>query len=165
MLRFFFISSLRINLSKLLPNIKRIINAPLVEKTMFLEAACYLTSASLLIRFVPFRHVARLIGQPMRESAYELSEQKATIASIISQAIRRANGRLPWEHKCLVQAIAAKWMLTRRGVSNTVYFGVKNKTEEELFSAHAWVRSGRTIVTGAKGAGEFSIIATFSQVR
>ncbi len=92
-----------------------------------------------------------------------LQPHEKNVAFDVSKSIERANRLLPGHHKCLVQAIAANWMLKKRKVSNTVYFGVKSQSDDKKFTAHAWVRSGDTIVTGESGSNEFSIIATFAQ--
>jgi hypothetical protein len=60
----------------------------------------------------------------------------------------------------LVQALAAKIMLTRRGICSTLYLGAA-KAGEGL-AAHAWLRSGSVIVTGGPGRERFTVISTFA---
>jgi hypothetical protein len=70
-------------------------------------------------------------------------------------------GYTPWNSNCLVQTIAAKLILQRRGVSSTLYLGVAPDTHEAL-QAHAWLRSGSIILTGAPGHRRYTVIATFT---
>jgi hypothetical protein len=50
-------------------------------------------------------------------------------------------------------------MLRRRGIHSTLYLGVDRATG---FDAHAWVRVGRVIVTGAPEHRRFSVVSTFA---
>lgn len=48
----------------------------------------------------------------------------------------------------------------KRGIESTIYFGVAK--EEEKLKAHAWVRSGATIVCGKRGMNQFKVVGTFT---
>jgi hypothetical protein len=63
--------------------------------------------------------------------------------------------------QCLVQAVAVTWMLQRSDIPSTLYFGVAKDTGGGL-KAHAWVRVGEKILTGAKEREDFSVVATFA---
>jgi hypothetical protein len=80
----------------------------------------------------------------------------------IGRAVVTMSRHTPWESQCLVQAIAAKMMLRRRGVPSTLYLGV-TKDDATGLSAHAWVRSGDVVLTGAAGRERFTVIATFAE--
>lgn len=62
---------------------------------------------------------------------------------------------------CLVQALAATWMLQRRGIPSTLYFGLAKETDGEL-EAHVWVHSGTQVLMGAKRRHDFTAVATFA---
>lgn len=66
---------------------------------------------------------------------------------------------LPWKPVCLPQALAAKKMLHRRGISSTLYLGVDPARD---LDAHAWVRVGGTIVTGGPRPDRFAVVSTFA---
>jgi hypothetical protein len=53
-------------------------------------------------------------------------------------------------------------MLRRRGVPSTLYLGVM-KDDTAGLSAHAWVRSGDVVLTGATGRERFTVISTFTE--
>jgi hypothetical protein len=64
---------------------------------------------------------------------------------------------------CLPQAVATQWMLKRRRIAGTLYLGVaKDETQPEKLAAHAWLRCGTFILTGAAGHRQFTVVATFS---
>jgi hypothetical protein len=58
----------------------------------------------------------------------------------------------------LPQAIAAKFMLARRGCTSTLHFGVA-RDERAALIAHAWLEAGGFIVVGEDGVENFAPIA------
>lgn len=128
------------------------------------EAAGCLVAARLAVWFVPFRRLATGLGDKMVESPAEDTEPQRATATRIGWAVRALGRRLPWMSQCLVQAVAATWMLQRRRIPSTLYFGLSKDTDGEL-KAHAWVRSGTQVLTGAKGRHGFTVVATFAEPR
>lgn len=113
-----------------------------------------------MILLVPFRFIATRLGRKMAESPQENPGQAKYIRRI-SWAIEAVAGRTPWESKCLVQAIAAKMLLRRKGLHNTLYLGV-SKGEDGSLIAHAWVRAGDRYVTGGDVRMNYTVVATFA---
>lgn len=128
------------------------------------EAGGCLVAARLAVWFVPFRRLATGLGDKMAESPAEDIEAQRAAAARIGWAVRALGRRLPWMSQCLVQAVAATWMLQRRRIPSTLYFGLAKDTGGEL-QAHAWVRSGTQVLTGAKGRHAFTVVATFAEPR
>lgn len=82
----------------------------------------------------------------------------------IGWAIQAAAVRTPWESACLVQALTGMIMLSHRGIGATLYLGVaKEESNPESMAAHAWLRCGDTVLTGAVGVERFSVISSFSR--
>lgn len=132
---------------------------PLAEYTLFAEAWIFLAIARLMLIFIPFRKVAKLLGRAMYEAPATILPDPA-VPSRISTAIQRAGRRSPWRTKCFEQAVAAKIMLKLRGITSTVYFGVNNSTPGRML-AHAWLKSNSTTVTGGPESKDFTIISWF----
>ena len=65
-----------------------------------------------------------------------------------------------WASRSHFCAIAARAMLGRRGVPGTIYFGLRRDAGE--LEAHAWLRTGRYVVTGAAGMSAFTVVGTFA---
>ena len=83
-------------------------------------------------------------------------------AGLVGWAVQAAARRTPWDSACLAQALTATWMLKRRGGSGVLYLGVRQEIgERKEFQAHAWLRSGPRIVTGAAGHELYQVIARF----
>ena len=68
----------------------------------------------------------------------------------VGWAIGVASRHLPVSTTCLVDALAGDVMLRRRGLESNLHFGVRapDHTASSQLTAHAWVESGGTIVTG-----------------
>ena len=95
----------------------------------------YLAKAMLVL--LPFRWCLRL----MREKGVMDHVPAPEELLQIKRAVGRANKLALWKNVCLVQSVAARWMLRRRKISSEVIFGVKPGEEKTHIMAHAWVNS------------------------
>lgn len=134
-----------------------------IEQLLLLEAFALLGVARLLVLTIPFRWLAVSLGKHMRESAPQAKPADLQQARLIGQAIRSAANNSPWESVCLPQAVTGQWMLKRRYIVATLYLGVvKDDNKPEKLAAHAWLRCGDLILTGAAGHRQFTVVSTFS---
>jgi hypothetical protein len=131
------------------------------EWRLWKEALIWLGVCRLAVLLLPFRWIAPYLGRAMVESPYE--ETPATQAQVqhISSAIHIMSRYTPWNSNCLAQAIAARVLLRRRGLLGTLYLGVNHDANHAL-QAHAWVRSGTVIVTGAPEHQHYTVVALFT---
>jgi len=113
---------------------------------------------------VPFRRIARWLGTPGVESPQTVEPQAAAAAALVGWAVSALGPRVPWDGRCLAQALAAAAMLRRRGVEGTVTFGVREEQASQ-FTAHAWLRVGSHVVTGAAGHHGYKAFTTFARGR
>jgi len=134
------------------------------EWRILAEACACLVAARVAVWFVPFRRLASGLGDKMSVSPSEDIETHRATSDSIGWAVRALGRRLPGMRQCLVQAIAVTWMLKRRQIPSTLYFGLAKDEGGEL-EAHAWVRSGTRVLTGAKGRHKFKVVATFAESR
>lgn len=134
-----------------------------IERFLLIEAFLLLGLARFLVLTLPFKWLARTIGTHMSESGQDINVIDFRFAQIIGQAVRSAANNTPWQSVCLPQAVVGQWMLKRRNIPGTVYLGVAiNKTIPDKLSAHAWLRCGSAILTGADGHRQFTVVSTFS---
>lgn len=124
--------------------------ARLLAESLFL-----LATARLVVRLVPFRVYARMMGR----DADSPTAPAPDAAHRVGRAIASVSGHVPWRCRCLEQALAAKAMLRLRGISNTLYLAVARETALE---AHAWVRSGDVCVTGQAEFDRYTVVARFA---
>lgn len=134
-----------------------------VKRRLLREALANLFMARAALACVPFRRMAAWMGAMDAESASEIPDGQMQIAADISWAVQAMASRVPWDSRCLAQAMAAYRMLLKRGIPSTVYFGVK-KDPQVPISAHAWLRCGPCIATGEAGHLDYRVLCKFSRV-
>ena len=78
----------------------------------------------------------------------------------ISWAVQAVGSRLAWSNLCLVNAVAAKLMLRRRGISTQLFLGLAKDGEQNL-EAHAWLSCGDLFVTGETDHERFVVMTSF----
>jgi len=121
------------------------------------EASALLVWARLLIAFVPLRHWRKQFGELAAHGASHpaLSEAERETARLVVHAIDRAGRNLPFAFICLPRALAARWMLARRGVDSQLYIGVGRSDAGET-SLHAWLKAGEDWITGYQESISYS---------
>lgn len=130
------------------------------DKRLYVEAILISTTIKLMINCFPFRWYAPYLGKQHLVTSDDNIEHSYPVIFRISQAIVRSQKTVPWQNKCLVNAITAKIMLRKRGLQATLYLGVNKKNEE--MAAHAWLRCGSFFVTGKREMGKFTVVDTFA---
>lgn len=134
---------------------------PRSRKKILLEALIALAVARTAMALLPFRRIAAWLGAPGTESPATATAEQIHIAHEVGWAVGVLGRRVPWDGRCLAQALAATGMLRRRGLEGTVSFGASQTGSE--FEAHAWLRLGPSIITGGPGHQRFNTITTFSR--
>src|SRR4051812_21625058 len=110
--------------------------------------------ARIAIGVQPFERIAGWLGlstqEPTRSGGGALAEQ-------VGEAVRRGARRTPWESTCLAQALACAAMLRWRHLPGALYLGMM-KDAAGQFQAHAWVRSGESILTGGTDLQRYTVV-------
>ncbi len=133
------------------------------EKRLLCEAFILLGVARLAVLVLPFRLTALTLGRHMKEHNGLLEPNNMQTARMVGRAVRSAARHTPWQSSCLPQALTARWMTRCRHIPGTLYLGViKEKNPSETMAAHAWLRCGQAILTGAGGHHQFTVVSTFS---
>jgi hypothetical protein len=145
----------------LLRSLHRYLRRPWGERLLLLEALACLGLARLAVLSLPCRWLFPLLGQRRRETVAADTPTLHPTLQAVARAVAATSPHTPWESACLVQAIAAKLMLKRRGLPSTLHLGVAK--EGNRLMAHAWLRSGSVILTGGAGRQRFTTISTFSE--
>jgi transglutaminase-like putative cysteine protease len=134
------------------------------QRSLLWEAFASLAIARIVMACVPFRRIAAWLGTPGAESPAAVTPEIDRTAEGIGWAVSALGRRVPWDGRCLAQALAATAMLRRRGVEGTVSLGVRDGESAE-FEAHAWLRVGSRVVTGGAGHEQFKALTTFARGR
>lgn len=127
-----------------------------------------LMAAALALKFLPFRRVVRWGGfhasQPRPGKQSSLPARHPGSPGQVGHAVQRAARHLPLELVCLPQALAAQWMLRRRGIASTLHFGMaKSAAGERPMEAHAWLTVAGLGVVGIAASQGFTEVARFSR--
>lgn len=100
-----------------------------------------------MLKILPFERIIQMFGNP--------SEPNKTIPQQLLFDIKEAVGisgqLIPWKNKCLVRSLAARRMLSRRGIPSKLSLGVLH-TGIKKMSAHAWLTCDSQEIT-PRGSG------------
>jgi hypothetical protein len=133
------------------------------QRWLLLEAGLTLAATQAAIRLLPSRWIISRLGHPVVASPEApVSAEQVQRAQQVGWAVQALARFLPWDAKCLAQALAGKWMLQRRRLPSILYLGVDHG-EEKWLEAHAWLGCGTEIITGEPQHKRFKIIAAFRE--
>lgn len=133
------------------------------KKKLLIEAYIYILIAFVFIRITSFKNYSLLFKKKEAISNTYSTEKINLLKKEIYSAIKIAAKYTPWKSICYDQSIAAKIMLNKRNIENTLYIGTGIEDNEYIF--HAWVESQGYIVAGRGEINQFTIIAQFPTTR
>jgi len=143
-------------------DLKRYARISRARRGLLWEALAALALARMAMVFLPFRRIASWLGTPGAESPATATAEEIRVAQDIGWAVGVLGRRVPWDGRCLAQALAATGMLRRRGLEGTVTFGAR-RGDSAGFDAHAWLRMGSCIVTGGPDHQRFKTFTSFAR--
>ncbi|GGI95733.1 lasso peptide biosynthesis B2 protein [Paenibacillus hunanensis] len=144
-----------------LDKLSKLRSYPADMRRLMLEALIALAWGRVL-KQLPFARVSPSLGDYMKETSYESEREQHRQTVQISRALHLVSPHVPWEAECLVMAFAAQRMLNRRRLSSTLYLGMR-RDEQGKTAAHAWLRSGRFYLTGAKELEQYTVVGQFAK--
>ena len=145
-------------------DLKRYARIPRTRRRLLWEALGALTIARGAMALLPFRRIAAWLGTLGAESPATAAPEEIRSAEEVGWAVGVLARRVPWDGRCMAQALAATGMLRRRGLEGTVSIGAC-RGESAGFDAHAWLRLGSCVVTGGPGHQRFKTVTTFARSR
>lgn len=92
------------------------------------------------------------------ESGEDETMEHYKYAKAVSICVNHVCNKTVWESKCLVRALTAQKLLKRKSIPSTLYLGCG--MHDGKMVAHAWIRCGRMIVTGASEE-EYAVVDKF----
>ncbi len=129
-----------------------------LPRALLAEAALCVGAAVAATRVLPFRRIAAFCSVERRAGVCASAHREQTIRGV-ARSVEVVARHLPLRAECLQQALAAQYMLRRRGIATVLTLGVRRNGDQEL-QAHAWLTDGTTLVIGGP-AESFSSIAAF----
>lgn len=114
------------------------------------EAFLLLALAYSLIRWVPIRRWRRWLGPMDGGKPASLAASQQSDALAIGALVEQTGNAAPFAAKCLAQAMAARWMLARRGIATQLCLGARKGQDWRSHDLHAWLMAGDKCVVGAE---------------
>lgn len=137
------------------------------RRALIVEAVAWLLVLRLALWLVPFPRLARGLGAfvapddpRVAAAGAATTADAARLARDVSWAVTRGAVHAPFKAVCLPQAMAARIMLNRRGVSSVLRFGAA-RTRSGPLAAHAWLDAAGVKVAGYPAARDFAPLACF----
>ena len=147
--------------------LRRLVRMAPERRALLVEAALCLVLARAALVLVPFPRLARRLGRFVPPSDARVSHARSEgspdhvrLASEVAWAVTRAARHVPFSAVCLPQAMAARFMLARRGVDSVLHFGAAKGRDKPL-DTHAWLDAAGVEVTGYPASADFADIACF----
>ncbi len=131
------------------------------DRLLLIEALLCQVVALAAVRALPLRVWASRLGEFNRESPEEEDADVHAVADRIAWAVDRTGRLVPWHATCLMLAVTAMLLLKRRSIPYTLYLGVVTAQRAgENMEAHAWLRCGKDVLTGASEMDRFRPVTT-----
>lgn len=137
--------------------LKTFLRMPLGQKLMIPRILVLMAYYKYQVHHRPFAVLAPKIGTLGFETTVETPPRSAWLVHELMESMFR---HLRWKDTCLIRALTAKRILNSKGEKCTLYMGVA-KEEGQSMAAHAWLRCGKLIVTGADSMAGFTVTAYF----
>ena len=113
-------------------------------------------AARLLVWALPYRLLRAVLGGSAARATTGRDPWDArAVGRRIGADVARA-ARLVPRATCLVQALAAQWLITRSGASAALRFGVA--PDGDGVEAHVWIESGGQVVLGGDHRERFTAL-------
>lgn len=135
------------------------------RQALVVEAALLLLAARVVLLVVPFQRLARgwgsfVVPTEVAPMNHAVSPDARRIAIAVGWAVRATASVMPTKAMCLQQAVTARWMLARRGITSIIHYGA-GRDESGALVAHAWLDAAGEEVTGHPVASIIAEIGAF----
>jgi Transglutaminase-like superfamily len=136
--------------------------------SMFLMLRVYVLLIFMrgVISILSLGSITARLGVPMQETPKDgVREDQLRYARRVGWAIRGAARRTPTNSNCYPQALTAWWLLHRKHIPTTFYYGAAFEEDGTALQAHVWVRCGPLVVTGGGQGRRFAPLTWFADMR
>ena len=137
--------------------LKTFIRLPLKLKLTIPRVFVLMAYYKYCVHHRPFSELAPKIGTPGYETPLVTTSREARAIHELMESMFR---RIRWKDSCLIRALTAKRILNSMGERCTLYMGVAQK-EGQPMTAHAWLRCGKCIITGADAMAGYTVTGIF----
>ncbi len=129
------------------------------RKRLFFQAVAGLIFYRIAIRHRRLKSLLAALDSSLGESSENAPDADMEIANQVAWAVASAANHLPLQFVCLTRALAGMRLLHKHNIGSTLYLGASGPPDD--FKAHAWLRCGRSILTGEKESRRYQTLAAF----
>ena len=105
-----------------------------------------------VVRTFSLETITARLGTPQVETPIDgVPDEQLAYARRVGLTIGKAAPTTPTNSNCYPQALTAWWLLHRRHIPTTIYYGAAFDEDGTALEAHVWLRCGHLIVTGGGG--------------
>jgi hypothetical protein len=161
---------LKRNLSALWRKLKKFFILPIGKKLILAEAFFMLGAGRFSVLLCPFDKIKMKVESNIAKlkHKYKLTKNANVLENTgsgkqledvfaVKWAVMVMSRYTPWKSNCFAQALAAHYMLGRRGLITSMHFGLAKKDTEEI-AAHAWLLCNDIVVTGEREKKKFDTV-------
>jgi len=138
---------------------RRIRQLRAADIALAVEALCMLTFFRLALNLLPVQRLTAWMGMDIQaQSSVSQAKARETIRRVewsIGAVVRHG----PLTFVCFPQSLAAYFMLRRRHIASTLFYGVTRDADQ--LKAHTWVKVGDRTVVGGDVESQFTVLNTF----
>ena len=118
-----------------------------------------------VIRALPLRRITQHLGVAAQEvPSGALSPEQLRYARRVGWTIEKLAPHTPTNSNCYPQALTARWLLHRRRIASTVFYGAAFEPGRPALQTHVWLRAGPLVVTGGSPGRSFQALSWFTDV-
>lgn len=131
------------------------------NRRLLFEAFVFLGISRIVLMTMKFKYIVGFLGRIRIDPAGPVeTPDQLKCAEAAGAAIETMSRHTVWKSSCFVQALAAKLMLSRRGIHCNISLGLARDSTGKLV-AHAWATACGITLTGAAGAENFIVLSEF----
>ncbi|MDZ7717597.1 MAG: lasso peptide biosynthesis B2 protein [Balneolaceae bacterium] len=139
--------------------LKIFIKKPIYEKFHLIKISAYVAWYRFFILSFSFKKLSKKLGE-LNTIPLQADSKPETFN--LADKIRHVSQVVPWESKCLVQAVVAKILLRKRGIESTLYLGVRKAEDGSSLEAHAWLDVGNQTILGGDVSDQFTVVSSYT---
>jgi hypothetical protein len=137
------------------------VRLPSADRWLWGEALLCLAAVRVGLWVAPFGSLQRVLHRWIRMLPTD-GEVVTDLVPVVAWAVRSAGRWVP-RATCLTQALAAQFLLARRGRRVSVQIGV-GRSEANRFEAHAWLEcDGAVVIGGGDSRSRYTHLTTLGE--
>ncbi len=128
------------------------------QRLLLCEAFFTLVFAKIAINLLPFKRLLKHLDRTTIKNECHGRERELQCKNVV-WAVNCIANRLPLIFVCFPRGISVYFMLYRRGILTTFFYGVSNR-ETDKYSSHVWVMNGKSGLIGFEIAHNYVVLFT-----